>query len=185
MSCGGSRRSLSFVVMLLSFYVFGLYDHDAGGYQFLRAWQWLEIPGPWPFGDQGITLSLGVDGISAMMVLLTGIVMFTGTLISWSIRRPQQGLLHPVLPVALGRVRGFRVAGPVLPVLLLRARSAADVPVDRRLGEQFDLQRLHPHEGIRRDEAHAVPRRRERADLDSAAGDIRRGQRGDVRSAGP
>ena len=76
---------LSFVVMLLSFYVFGLYDHDAGGYQFLQAWQWLEIPGPWPFGDRGITLSLGVDGISAMMVLLTGIVMFTGTLISWSI----------------------------------------------------------------------------------------------------
>ena len=56
-----------------------------GGYQFLRAWQWLEIPGPWPFGEKGITLSLGVDGISAMMVLLTGIVMFTGTLISWSI----------------------------------------------------------------------------------------------------
>ena len=76
---------MSFVVMLLSFYVFGLYDHDLGGYQFLRAWQWLEIPGPWPFGDRGITLSLGVDGISAMMALLTGIVMFTGTLISWSI----------------------------------------------------------------------------------------------------
>ena len=35
---------LSFVVMLLGFYVFGLYDHDAGGYQFVRAWQWLEIP---------------------------------------------------------------------------------------------------------------------------------------------
>ena len=76
---------LSFVVMLLGFYVFGLYDHDAGGYQFVRAWPWLEILGPWPFGDRGITLSLGVDGISAMMTLLTGIVMFTGTLISWNI----------------------------------------------------------------------------------------------------
>ena len=76
---------LSLVVMFLGFYVFGLYDHDAGGFQFARAWQWLEIPGPWPFGDRGITLSLGVDGISAMMALLTGIVMFTGTLISWSI----------------------------------------------------------------------------------------------------
>ena len=75
----------SLLVMFLSFYVFLLYDHVEGGYQFLRAWEWLEIPGPWPFAERGITFSLGVDGISAMMVLLTGIVMFTGTLISWSI----------------------------------------------------------------------------------------------------
>ena len=75
----------SLVVMFLSFYVFLLYDHEEGGFQFLRAWEWLEIPGPWPFAERGITLSLGVDGISAMMALLTGIVMFTGTLISWSI----------------------------------------------------------------------------------------------------
>ncbi len=76
---------LSCVVMLLGIYVFVLYDHDAGGFQFVRAWQWLEIPGPWQFGERGITLALGVDGISAMMSLLTGIVMFTGTLISWNI----------------------------------------------------------------------------------------------------
>ncbi len=75
----------AFAVMLLSFYVFGFYSQEAGGYQFFQTWHWLEIPGPWAFGEQGITLSLGVDGISAMMVLLTGIVMFTGTLISWSI----------------------------------------------------------------------------------------------------
>jgi NADH-quinone oxidoreductase subunit M len=75
----------AFIAMLLSFYVFGFYSHDAGGYQFFQTWQWLAIPGPWAFGDQGITLSLAVDGISALMVLLTGIVMFTGTLISWNI----------------------------------------------------------------------------------------------------
>ena len=76
---------LSFAVMLLGFYVFAFYDHEAGGYQFLRAWEWLRIPGPWEFGERGITLSLGADGISAMMALLTGIVMFTGTLISWNV----------------------------------------------------------------------------------------------------
>ena len=76
---------MSFAVMLLGFYVFASYDHEAGGYQFLRAWEWLRIPGPWEFGERGITLSLGVDGISAMMTLLTGIVMFTGSLISWSV----------------------------------------------------------------------------------------------------
>ncbi len=61
------------------------YDHDAGGFHFVRSWQWLEIPGPWAMGDKGISLSLGVDGISALMVLLTGIVMFTGVLVSWNI----------------------------------------------------------------------------------------------------
>ena len=75
-------------VMLLSFYVFLVYYlqyRDAGGLQFLRTWKWLELPGSWPLGEQGITLSLGVDGISSPMVLLTGIVMFTGVLISWTI----------------------------------------------------------------------------------------------------
>ena len=70
---------------LLSVYVFLAYDHSAGGMQFERIWKWLEIPGPWPMGDSGITLRLGVDGISALMVLLTGIVLFTGVLISWNI----------------------------------------------------------------------------------------------------
>ena len=68
--------------MILSFYAFGFYDHAEGGLQFTRTWQWLSIPGPWPLGDDGITLTLGIDGISAPMILLTGIVMFTGVLVS-------------------------------------------------------------------------------------------------------
>jgi len=36
-------------------------------------------------GPHGISLALGVDGIAAPMVLLTGIVAFGGTLISWKI----------------------------------------------------------------------------------------------------
>ena len=71
--------------MLLTFYAFGFYDHKEGGFQFLRSWSWLEIPGPWPLGERGITLALGVDGISALMLMLTGIVMFTGVLVSWTI----------------------------------------------------------------------------------------------------
>ena len=77
------------VAMLLSFYTFLVYYiryRDEGGFQFERTWEWLELPGPWPLGDQGITLALGLDGISAPMVLLTGIVMFTGVLVSWTIR---------------------------------------------------------------------------------------------------
>ena len=71
--------------MLLTFYTFAFYDHTLGGFQFTRTWDWLAIPGPWPLGERAITLALGVDGISALMVMLTGIVMFTGVLVSWNI----------------------------------------------------------------------------------------------------
>ncbi|MDA0769286.1 MAG: NADH-quinone oxidoreductase subunit M [Chloroflexi bacterium] len=74
------------VAMLLTFYVFLSYYLDPGGYQFERTWNWLEIPGPWAFGDLGISLTLGVDGIAAPMILLTGVVMFTGVLVSWNIK---------------------------------------------------------------------------------------------------
>ena len=73
------------VTMALSLYTFALYDHDVGGFQYTRSWDWLAIPGPWPLGDRGITFALGVDGISALMVMLTGIVMLTGVLISWNV----------------------------------------------------------------------------------------------------
>lgn len=53
------------------------YDYAQSGYQFERQWQWVE--------SLGITVHLGVDGISVPMILLTGIVMFTGTLISWNV----------------------------------------------------------------------------------------------------
>ena len=71
----------------LSLYTFIGYDQDLGGFQFAQSWSWLEIPGPWPLGDKGISLSLGVDGISALMVLLTGVVTLTGVLVSWNIDR--------------------------------------------------------------------------------------------------
>ena len=78
--------AFALVAMLLSFYVFLRFYIDGDGERFSAAWRWLSLPGPWQFGDIGISLALGVDGIAAPMVLLTGIVMFTGTLVSWSIR---------------------------------------------------------------------------------------------------
>ena len=89
---GGNVRAVrieaaaaAIVTMLLSVYVFLAYDQSAGGMQLERTWQWLSMPGPWPLGDHAITLHLGVDGIAAPMVLLTGIVLFTGVLVSWNI----------------------------------------------------------------------------------------------------
>ena len=69
--------AVSLVLLALSAYVFLAYDKDAAGYQFTQEFQWLD--------SLGITLQMGVDGISVPMVFLTGIVTFTGVLISWNI----------------------------------------------------------------------------------------------------
>ena len=63
--------------LLLAAYAFLSYDKTAGGFQLTRSFEWLPI--------LGITYSLGVDGISVLMVLLTGIVFITGVLMSWNI----------------------------------------------------------------------------------------------------
>ncbi len=73
-----------FALFGLSLYAFFAYQvGDGEQYQFQLRWDWIENVGF--LGDQGITLHLGIDGIAAPMVLLTGIVAFAGTLISWKI----------------------------------------------------------------------------------------------------
>jgi NADH-quinone oxidoreductase subunit M len=66
--------------LILSFWVYFNYDQAAGGYQFIERYNWLPV--------LGISLHFGVDGISAPLVLLTGVVMFTGVLISWGDEHP-------------------------------------------------------------------------------------------------
>jgi NADH-quinone oxidoreductase subunit M len=61
--------------LILSFWVYFHYDQAAAGYQFVEKYDWLPA--------LGIRLHFGVDGISTPLVLLTGVVMFTGVLISW------------------------------------------------------------------------------------------------------
>lgn len=67
--------------LLLSGWVYLQYlTQEMTGYQFLEQYNWLP--------QLGISLHFGVDGMSAPMVLLTGIVMFTGVLISWGDDNP-------------------------------------------------------------------------------------------------
>jgi NADH-quinone oxidoreductase subunit M len=69
--------------LLLSVLVYFSYDKIAGGYQFIEKHAWMPI--------LGIGYQVGVDGLSAPLVLLTGIVMVTGVLISWGIDdRPRE-----------------------------------------------------------------------------------------------
>src|SRR5574341_89723 len=69
--------------LILSFWVYFNYDKTAAGYQFVEKYTWLDI---FPIK---ISLHFGVDGMSAPLVLLTGVVMFTGVLISWGDENPR------------------------------------------------------------------------------------------------
>jgi NADH-quinone oxidoreductase subunit M len=69
--------------LLLSIWVYFSYDQTVAGYQFQEFHRWLPA--------LGIGYHVGVDGMSAPLVLLTGVVMFTGVLISWGIEdRPRE-----------------------------------------------------------------------------------------------
>ncbi len=63
--------------VLLSGYLYFAYDQAAGGFQFVEDMAW--IP------QLGIRYHMGVDGFSLPMLLLTGIVLMTGVMISWGI----------------------------------------------------------------------------------------------------
>jgi NADH-quinone oxidoreductase subunit M len=69
--------------LALSVWAYLSYNSDQGGYQFVTQIPW--IP------SLGISYHVGVDGISMPLVLLTGVVMFTGVLISWRVDdRPRE-----------------------------------------------------------------------------------------------
>ena len=69
--------------LILSIWAYFSYDISAGGYQFIEKYDWLAI--------LGISYHVGLDGMNAPLVLLTGVVMVTGVLISWGIDdRPRE-----------------------------------------------------------------------------------------------
>jgi NADH-quinone oxidoreductase subunit M len=69
--------------LALSLWVYISYDKSVAGYQFIEKYSWMPM--------MGISLHFGVDGLSAPLVLLTGIVMVTGVMISWGIEdRPRE-----------------------------------------------------------------------------------------------
>jgi NADH-quinone oxidoreductase subunit M len=70
-----------FSLALYSFLNYSFQDGEA--FRFQLRWVWLENVAF--LGKNGISLHLGLDGISAPMVLLNGIVGFAGIVVSWKI----------------------------------------------------------------------------------------------------
>ncbi len=73
--------------LLLSLWVYLTYlTQGLSGYQFVELYNWLPA--------LGISLHFGVDGISAPLVLLTGVVMFTGAYILKGIKQVLHGPMN-------------------------------------------------------------------------------------------
>jgi NADH-quinone oxidoreductase subunit M len=65
------------ISLALAIFVFVTYDKTLGGIQFVEKYQWVKT--------FGITYFVGVEGLNAPMLLLTGIVIFTGCLTMWEL----------------------------------------------------------------------------------------------------
>jgi NADH-quinone oxidoreductase subunit M len=65
------------LTMVLSIYLFFAYDKSQGGLQFVEKVLWVESMGIYYFN--------AADGFNLPMLLLTGIVLFTGTLTMWEL----------------------------------------------------------------------------------------------------
>jgi NADH-quinone oxidoreductase subunit M len=73
----------AFIAMTLSLWAYFAYDTDVAGIQFEEYAEW--VP------SLGISYHVGADGVSLPMLALTGIVIFTGVLVSWGINdRPRE-----------------------------------------------------------------------------------------------
>jgi NADH-quinone oxidoreductase subunit M len=79
----GVALAAALIALVLAVWAYVAYDQGLGGYQFQEQVTW--IP------QLGISYHVGVDGMSLPLVLLTGIVMLTGVLVSWGVDdRPRE-----------------------------------------------------------------------------------------------
>lgn len=89
-----TAATATFISLAGSVLICVLYDRVAGGMQFVEKLPWIQ--------SIGISYTLGVDGISCPMVLLTGIVIFTGVLVSWSINERVKQFFINLLLLSVG-----------------------------------------------------------------------------------
>ncbi len=82
----------TFVALALSVYLVFAYDKAAGGLQFVEQFRWI------PF--LGVDYHLAADGISVVMLLLIGIIQFTGVFVSWRIEERTKEFFITLLGLA-------------------------------------------------------------------------------------
>lgn len=92
-----TAATFSFIALALSTFAYINYNKVMGGLQYLEDINWVNA--------FGIKYSLGVDGLSMPLVLLTAIILFCGVFVSWNIQhRPKEFFFY--MMVLIGGVFG-------------------------------------------------------------------------------
>ena len=96
-------RRISGIAVLLPFiyslWVYVIYDHVSGGFQFVQ-----NIPWVVPFG---ISYHLGVDGINSLLLILLGATSLAAVLISASIKERVKEYYVLLLTTVIGTYGAF------------------------------------------------------------------------------
>ncbi len=81
--------------------------NDPNSFQFVEKVKWISVKGLPLFGDLNIEYFVGIDGLSAPMVLLTALICFVATFSSWSIKKAHKGYFMMYLLLDLGMMGVF------------------------------------------------------------------------------
>ncbi|HVQ75977.1 MAG TPA: NADH-quinone oxidoreductase subunit M [Candidatus Binatia bacterium] len=82
------------ISLVLSLWIYVAYDRDLAGFQFYE--ELALVP------RLGISYQIGVDGMSLLMVLLTGIIIFAGSFASWTVKERSQEFYALLLVLVTG-----------------------------------------------------------------------------------
>jgi NADH-quinone oxidoreductase subunit M len=80
---------------------------DPGSFQFIEKFRWIDISGFSWIGRIKIDYFMGIDGLSAPLVFLTGLITFIATLASWNIPRSIKGYFALFLLLDTGMMGVF------------------------------------------------------------------------------
>lgn len=109
---------ITFIQLIIAVAIFSEFQSSSGidqigGIKFIEynsAGQiptWISVSGLPIIGDLKIEYFIGIDGLSAPMILLTAIVCFFATFASWSIKKAQKGYFVMFLMLNLGMMGVF------------------------------------------------------------------------------
>ena len=103
----------TFIQLIIAVLIYINFDYSKGGintpggFQFLENIKWIHVYGLPLLGDLKINYFVGIDGISAPMVLLTAIVCFVASFSSFSIDKAVKGYFAMYLLLDLGMMGVF------------------------------------------------------------------------------
>ncbi|MEN6510678.1 MAG: NADH-quinone oxidoreductase subunit M [Chloroherpetonaceae bacterium] len=95
------------VIIMFNFNIHLVGVNDESSMQFVEKAQWIYLSGLPLIGDVRIEYFVGIDGLSAPMVLLTAIITFIATLSSWNIKKSAKGYFAMYLLLDTGMMGVF------------------------------------------------------------------------------